>query len=264
MGNTLFEICDAKREIVKGRKATLPEAILATRAKRAAPARGFLKALKAADTAGEMAIIAEIKKASPSKGIIREDFDPVSCAKAYEAGGATCLSVLTDEQYFQGSDDDFKNAHAAVSIPVLRKDFIVDPYQVYESRMLGADAILLIMAALSERQAEEMESLAMSLGMDVLVEVHSNDDLNRALSTFRSELIGVNNRDLRTLEVDLEASRKLAERLPAHIFPISESGISSNEDIKNMHALGYKGFLVGTCLMQQNDLTQAVKMLKSA
>jgi indole-3-glycerol phosphate synthase len=264
MTDTLFKICDVKREHVKQRKSALPEAILLRKAKMATPPRGFARALQAKKDKGEFALIAEIKKASPSKGIIREDFNPVAHAKAYAAGGATCLSVLTDEPFFQGRDEYLTQARAAVNLPVLRKDFILDPYQVLESRVLGADCILLIMSVLSERTAEELEATALGLGMDVLVEVHDINELNRALRALRSNLIGINNRDLKTLEIDLSVSEKLAKQLPPRTLAVAESGLNTNADLVRMKNAGISCSLVGTSLMQQADVQKATQMLLSA
>ena len=261
MSNTLFEICDAKREHVKLKKKAMPEPMVMTRSKQVMPPRGFVKALKAKADKGEFGLIAELKKASPSKGLIREDFDPAKLAAAYEAGGATCLSVLTDEPYFQGKDEHLQLAKAAVKLPVLRKDFIVDPYQVYESRMLGADCILLIMSVLSDRQAEEMEAVALSLGMDVLVEVHDITELNRALMVFRSGFFGVNNRNLRPMEIDMTTAETLGKRIPDRIFKVCESGIESHADLLKMRDAGYLSFLVGGTLMAQPDVTAATQKL---
>lgn len=261
MSNKLFEICDAKREYVKERKKAMPESVLAGRAKAAGVTRGFERALRAKAGKNEFALIAEVKKASPSQGVICENFDPVAVAKAYEAGGAVCLSVLTDEPYFQGKDEYLQQARAAVKLPVLRKDFIVDPYQVYESRILGADCILLIMGALADRQAEEIEAAAVQLNMDVLVEVHDGDELNRALRSLRSQMIGVNNRNLRTLEVNLATGEDVIKRIPRSMLAVCESGISSHADLKRMEQAGYYCFLVGTSLMAQPDIRQATVQL---
>jgi len=264
MSDTLSEICAAKRQHIARRKAAMPESTLLKQAKAATKPRGFQHALQQKIWQGETGLIAEIKKASPSQGVIRKDFGPEALAKAYESGGAACLSVLTDEPYFQGHDDYLAEARDAVNLPVLRKDFMLDPYQIVESRALGADCILLIMAALSDMQARELEAAAFTLKMDVLVEVHDAAELERALK-LESMLIGINNRDLKTLKVDLATSETLAKQLPKHILPqrtiICESGISSHEDITRMQKAGIHCFLVGESLMRQADVTAATRQL---
>jgi len=218
---------------------------------------GFASALKRQHGA---ALIAEVKKASPSKGIIRADFDPVNIAVSYENAGANCISVLTDEPYFQGHDDYLKAVKNSVTIPVLRKDFMIDPYQIYESRVLGADCILLIMAALSDDLACELYETALSLNLDVLVEVHDLEELERA-AKLNPMMIGVNNRNLKTLQVDINTSFDLLINIPDNCMKISESGIATHDDLMRLHKSGYKGFLVGESLMRENDIEAALKNL---
>jgi len=224
------------------------------------PPRGFAFALKQAATAGKYGLIAEIKKASPSGGLIRADFNPADIARAYEAGGATCLSVLTERTHFQGDPAHLKAARAAVKLPVLRKDFMLDPWQIYESRAMGADCILLIMAALTDAQARELEQVAISLDLDVLVEVHDHDELERAL-LLETSLIGINNRSLKTLITDLAVTETLAPLVPPDRFLISESGIRNTDDLRRLAAVGPNCYLVGESLMRQDDVAQAVREL---
>lgn len=260
MSNTLTEICDKKREHVAERKTKVSEQDLYGKALGATLPRGFHLALKTNVADGHTGLIAEIKKASPSKGVIRADFDPVVLAQAYAKGGATCLSVLTDVPYFQGADEYLPAVRAAVNLSVLRKDFIIDVYQVLESRALGADCILLIMAALSDAQAAEYESLTKELGMDVLIEVHDEAELERA-TKLHSKLLGINNRDLKTLKVDLATSEKLRKRVPDTHTLVSESGIETPADIARMKKIGISCFLVGESLMRQKDVTAATQTL---
>ncbi|MFD1105627.1 indole-3-glycerol phosphate synthase TrpC [Sphingobium olei] len=257
--NKLTEICDFKREDVARRKAATSMADLQARAAGQTPPRGFRRALDAAATTG-FGLIAEVKKASPSKGLIRPDFDPPAHAAAYEAGGAACLSVLTDQPYFQGHDDYLVAARAACSLPVLRKDFLVDPWQVLESRALGADAILIIVAALDDGQMREIEDAAHGLGMDALIEVHDDAELERALS-LRSRLIGVNNRDLRDFTVDFARTYELVGKAPEGCTFVAESGLAGHSDLTAMADHGVRCFLVGETLMRQADVEAATRTL---
>lgn len=259
MANVLEQICAAKKTHVAECKSRRTLSEVADAAARATPPRGFAKALRAASGDG-YGLITEIKRASPSKGLIRPDFDPATLARAYADGGATCLSVLTDIPYFQGADDHLVMARAAVALPVLRKDFMVDSYQITESRALGADCILLIIAALSAGQAQELEDLAFSHGMDVLIEVHNEDELESALR-LKSPLIGVNNRNLKTLVTDTATTLRLAKYIPDDRILVCESGLGGPEDLAAMARAGARCFLIGESLMHQDDVTLAVKTL---
>lgn len=259
--NYLEKICATTRETLIKRKAEVSEQALLERAQQTTMPRGFVQALRKKVEAGGIGLIAEIKKASPSKGLICPDFDPLALAKSYQAGGATCLSILTDAPYFQGHEIYLTAARAAVNLPVLRKDFMVDSYQILESRAIGADCVLLIMAALSDAQAVEMESLAQQLGMDVLIEVHDEEELKRALTYLKSPLIGVNNRNLKTLEVSLETSENLVKLIPEERIAVCESGIKTHTDILRMQAVGIHCFLVGESLMLQADVAAATRKL---
>lgn len=262
MSDVLAEICRVKRDHVRRQKTISSYAELEQRIAAAEPTRGFIRALRHAVETGCYGLIAEIKKASPSKGLIREDFNPIQLAKAYQRGGAACLSVLTDEPYFQGADIYLAGARNAVELPVLRKDFMVDPYQIVESRAIGADCILLIMAALSDDQAKELEDEAHDLDMDVLIEVHDNDELDRALK-LSSPLIGVNNRNLKTLAVDIAVSESMLSRFPPDRIAVSESGLYTPDDLDRMAKAGAKCFLVGESLMRQEDVEEATRVLLS-
>ncbi len=259
MSNVLERICAEKQEFVERAKAARPVEQVRADAEAASPPRGFAKALRSASADG-YGLISEIKRASPSKGLIREDFDPATLAKAYESGGATCLSVLTDEPYFQGCSDHLIAARGAVGMPALRKDFMVDPYQIVEARALGADCILLIMAALTDSQASEFEALAYDYGMDVLIEIHNEEELERALK-LASPLIGVNNRNLKTLETSLDTTERLAPHVPADRILVCESGLYTPEDLARMAAVGARCFLIGESLMRQDDVSAAVRTL---
>ena len=260
MADVLAEICAEKRAHVARRKAARPEPALLASLADAPPLRPFAAALEREAIAGRYGLIAEIKKASPSRGLIRADFEPAALAQAYEAGGATCLSVLTDTPYFQGSDDHLRIARAACGLPVLRKDFILDPYQVIESRTLGADCILLIMAALEDGVARELASAAGDLGLDVLVEVHDRGELDRALR-LEARLIGINNRNLKTLKVDLRTTEDLAPLVPPGHVIVGESGISEPSDLDRLAAAGARCFLVGESLMRAGDVAAATRRL---
>lgn len=258
--DVLARICSDKWAHIKRCKAWASEADLAARAKSVSAPRGFAAALRRARDQGGYGLIAEIKKASPSRGLIRADFAPKKLARAYQAGGATCLSVLTDEPYFQGRDAYLKEARDAADMPVLRKDFMLDPYQVIESRALGADCILLIMAALDDAQASELERAAFEHGMDVLVEVHNRPELDRALD-LKSPLVGINNRNLKTLEVDLKTTEDLAGVVGEDRILVSESGLYERADLDRMAKVGARCFLIGESLMRQPDVERATKAL---
>ncbi|WP_310496531.1 indole-3-glycerol phosphate synthase TrpC [Sandarakinorhabdus sp.] len=258
MTDTLAMICDHKRGLVAAARQTRSLADLEAAAAAASPVRGFVAAIHAAHADGRLALIAECKKASPSKGLIRADFDPAALARAYQAGGAACLSVLTEDKWFLGADEYLVAARAACTLPVIRKDFIIDPWQVIEARALGADAVLLIMAALSDAQAQELESVAGALGLDVLVEVHDAAERDRAL-LLKTPLLGINNRNLKTLAVDLATSFELADT-PGRTL-VAESGLSGHDDLAALSAAGIKTFLVGESLMRADDVSGATRAL---
>jgi indole-3-glycerol phosphate synthase len=259
MSDVLAKICADKRREVVARQAARSLAATQKDAERADPPRGFAAALARCAATGRTALIAEIKKASPSRGLIRADFDPASLARAYADAGATCLSVLTDGPYFQGHADHLRAARAAVDLPVIRKDFMLDPYQVWEARAIGADCVLLIMAALDDATAASLASLARELAMDVLAEVHDAEELRRALPL--DAMIGINNRNLKTLQVDLATFERLAPMAPHDRLLVAESGIKSPNDIARLKASGAGAFLVGESLMVQADLRAATRAL---
>ena len=247
--DVLRRIIRHKAREVSERAERTPLRVLGERAQAQAPPRGFAAALRSRIAAGEPAVIAELKKASPSKGVLREDFDPDRIARDYAAGGAAALSVLTDETFFQGADRHLAQARSASGLPVLRKDFVIDAYQVYEARALGADCILLIVAALGDAHLNELAGLAGHLGMDVLVEVHDAAELERA-AHLESLLLGINNRDLRTFDTTLDTTLDLLDRIPAGRTVITESGIRTRDDVARMRAAGVHGFLVGEAFMR--------------
>lgn len=252
MSDVMAKIIAAKRREVDEARAKLPLADVEQRAGRADPPRGFEAALRRRIAAGEPAVIAEIKRASPSRGLIRADFDPVRIARSYASHGAACLSVLTDREFFGGSPDDLRAARSACSLPVLRKDFMIDPYQVHEARSWGADCILLIMDAVPDAELDAMARLAKELGMDVLVECHDAAQLERALK-LPTPLVGVNNRDLRTFETRLETTLELLARIPSDRLLVAESGIGARADVERLAAAGVSAYLVGSAFMAADD-----------
>ncbi len=254
----LERILATKREEIAAGKAQVPPAEMERRARATGATRSFEGAMRAKIAAGTPAVIAEVKRASPSKGLLRADFDPAAIARSYEAGGASCLSVLTDEKYFQGSAEFLRQARAACALPVLRKDFIIDPYQVLEARAMGADCILLIVAALDTATMIALEALARDLGMAVLVEVHDGAELDEALK-LRTPLVGINNRNLRTFETTLGTTLGLLPRIPGDRLLVTESGILSSADVARMRAEGVHAFLVGEAFMRAADPGEALK-----
>lgn len=258
--NTLERICEDKRAHIARNEHFIPQIVFEEKSKLQASPLGFCDAIHAKRSLREPAVIAEVKKASPSKGIIRADFDPVRIAMSYELAGATCISVLTDQPYFKGTDEDLEAVKLSAHLPVIRKDFMLTPYQIYESRALGADCILLIMAALDDATAKDLYHQATGLDMDVLVEVHDEKELERAMA-LGPMMVGVNSRNLKTLEVNLQTAFDLVQKIPSHVIRVAESGITSNAQLQSLFEAGYDAFLVGESLMRQDDISAALRKL---
>ncbi|MCZ6665411.1 MAG: indole-3-glycerol phosphate synthase TrpC [Gammaproteobacteria bacterium] len=260
MFDILTEIIAHKKSEVEARKVDRPLADLEQLCKSVSPSRGFLAALIRSVSSGDPAVIAECKKASPSKGVICENYDPAAIAKSYQRGGATCLSVLTDERYFQGADEHLIAARSQCELPVIRKDFVIDPYQVIEARALGADCILLIIACLHDSELDELSAIATDLGMDVLIEVHDRTELERALR-LRTPLIGINNRDLKRFETDIETTIGLLKDIPDDRFVVTESGIHTSSDVRHLRNNDVHAFLVGEAFMRAIDPGEKLREL---
>ena len=260
MADILQRIVETKRGEIRAARAAVPLAQMQRRARKAPPVRDFVGALRGKIAAGRPAVIAEAKRASPSKGLLRENFDPVAIARSYERGGAACLSVLTDREYFQGAPEHLAAARGACALPVLRKDFVVDPYQVFESRAMGADCILLIAAVLDLAAMRELENTAFALGMAVLVEVHDGAELEQALQ-LGTPLVGINNRDLRSFETRLEATLELMPRVPAPRIVVTESGVTEKQSVVRLWDAGVRAFLVGEAFMRAENPGEELKRL---
>ena len=260
MADILQRIVETKRGEIRAARAAVPLAQMQRRARKAPPVRDFVGALRGKIAAGRPAVIAEAKRASPSKGLLRENFDPVAIARSYERGGAACLSVLTDREYFQGAPEHLAAARGACALPVLRKDFVVDPYQVFESRAMGADCILLIAAVLDLAAMRELENTAFALGMAVLVEVHDEAELEQALQ-LGTPLVGINNRDLRSFETRLEATLELMPRVPAPRIVVTESGVTEKQSVVRLWDAGVRAFLVGEAFMRAENPGEELKRL---
>ncbi len=257
--NILAEICTRKRIHVENRKSLASLSDLKLQIQKSSEPKGFLNQLKKSSFP---AIICEVKKASPSKGIIRENFNPVDIAQTYKENGASCISCLTDEPYFQGSDKIFSDVRKSCDLPMLRKDFMIDPYQIYESKALGADCILLIVAALTDTELKNLHNLSRELGLDVLIEIHNEEELERALNIPSPQMIGVNNRNLKTLNVDVETSINLADKIPSHIHKVAESGLKDFTTLQSLHNHEYNSFLVGESLMREENIGDALEKLR--